>query len=168
MGKDYEVVRREAQELYASFGKVNCPAFGNEPVYFTSEGFNHLVYKTPKKPRDQRVQIMKFELLNKAKLIVETSTTFQEYKEEFEYVNLKKHGRHIRENALVRSWGLIAIVKKFRIKVVIRQVGNGKKEFYSVIPAWFTKQYRNIKIIETAVGGGLLSEDDEETLKNAT
>jgi hypothetical protein len=52
--------------------------------------------------------------------------------------------------------------------VVIRQIGNGKKEFYSVIPAWFTRQYRNIKIIETSARGGLLEEDDAEALKNAT
>ena len=54
------------------------------------------------------------------------------------------------------------------MKVVIRQIGNGKKEFYSVIPAWFTRQCRNIRLVETSAKGGLLEENDEETLKNAT
>ena len=168
MEKDYESVKKEAQELYASFKSIKCPALGGEAVYFTSAGFNHLVYKSAKKPRDPRVQIMKFELLRRAKLIVETSTTFQEYDEGFEYMVLEKYGKKVRENVLVRCWGLIAIINKFRVKVVVRQTGNGKKEFFSVIPAWFARQYRDIKIIETSTKGGLLAEDDNEILKNAT
>jgi hypothetical protein len=167
MQKDYESARKAAEEVYVSFGKIHCPALGNEPVHFTSEGFNHLIYKTAKKPRDERVQMMKFELLEKAKFIIETSTTFQEYEENFEYMAREKHGRMIKESYLVRCWGFVAIVNKSRVKVVVWQIGNGNKHFYSVIPAWFTKQYRGIKFIETATAGGLLVEDDNETLKNA-
>lgn len=166
--KNYDSIRAEAKELYDSFSKVRCPALGNEWVHFTSEGFNHLIYKTKKKPRDERVQIMKFELLRKAKYIVEKSTTFQEYEETFKYIAVKKFSKKVFENTLVRAWGLIAIVNKFRLKVVVIQKGNGKKEFYSVIPAWFTRQYRDIKVIETSTGSGLFSEDDDKMLKNAT
>ena len=166
--KNYESIRAEAKELYDSFGKIRCPALGNEWVHFTSEGFNHLIYKTKKKPRDERVQIMKFELLRKAKYITEKSTTFQEYEEFFKYITVQKFGKKVSENTIIRAWGLVAMVKRFRVKVVITQKGNGKKEFYSVIPAWFTRQYRDIKIIETSTQGGLFSEDDENTLKNVT
>jgi hypothetical protein len=166
--KNYESTKKAAQELYATFRSVSCPALGGEAVHFTSEGFNHLVYKSAKKPRDPRVQIMKFELLEKAKFIIEISTTFQEYDESIEYRTVEKYGKRVQENALVRCWGLIAIIKKFRVKVVIRQIGNGKKEFFSVIPAWFARQYRGIKVIEASTKGGLLEESDEETLKNAT
>jgi hypothetical protein len=168
MAKNYAMARKEAQELYGTFTSVGCPAFGGELVYFTSEGFNHLIYKGAGKERDPRVQIMKFELLPKARLIIEMSSTFQEYDEGFEYRVVEKYGKRIKESVLVRCWGLVAIIQKFRVKVVIRQIGNGKKEFYSVIPAWFTRQYRNIKIIETSARGGLLEEDDAEALKNAT
>ena len=158
---DYPKLREQAQILYSSFNKVRCPALGNEWVHFTSEGFNHLVYIKKKKPRNKRVQIMKFELLEKAKFIIEKSTTFQEYEEDFEYIKVKKYGKSRHENVSVRYWGLVAIVKnRFRVRVVIKEVGNGKKEFYSVIPAWFTKQYRDIKIIETSTKGGLISEED--------
>ncbi len=108
---------------------------------------------------------MKFELLDKAKFIIETSTTFQEYDEGFEYRTVEKYGKRVQENAVVRCWGLIAVVKKFRAKVVIRQVGNGKKEFYSVIPAWFLRQYRSIKIIEISTKGGLLEKRRRDTKK---
>jgi len=167
--KDYENKREEAEEFYKSVGNVRCAALGGECVHFTSEGFNHLVYKSGKKqPRHQSVQVMKFELLPKAMLLLEQTTTFQEYEEEYRYVAVNRHGGYRNENMLVRAWGFVAIINRFRLKVVVEQVGNGKKYFYSVIPAWKTRQYRDIKLIETAPTGGVRYENDEEVLKNAT
>lgn len=71
-------------------------------------------------------------------------------------------------NYVVKYWGFVAIIEKFRIKVVVRQVGNSKAEFYRVIPAWITKQYRDLKIINNSTGKGLKEENDDEILKNAT
>ena len=162
---DYERKKTEARTLYGSFMKVLCPALGKESVYFTSEGFNHLIYRGPKKERDQRVQIMKFALLDKAKQILEISTTFQEYEENLKYVRVQRYGKYSHDNVLVRLWGFVAIINKFRVKVVVKKVGNGKMEFYSVIPAWITRHYRDIKLVETSKGN-LENDDDNETLKN--
>ena len=85
-----------------------------------------------------------------------------------ERYKFNRHGKFVGMNVIVRCWGLIAIVNKFRVKVVVRQVGNGKMEFQSVIPAWFIKQYREIKMIQSSTGAGLLNENDTEVLKNAT
>ena len=163
----YEQIRSDALKDYSSYGKVRCPALGNEFVHFVSEGFNHLVYKRAKKPRDERVQVMRFRLLPKAKTLVEVSSTFQEYEEDYEYVMVNRHGKHVKENVLIKSWGFIGIIKKFRIKVVVQQIGNGQKQFYSVVPAWITRYYKGIKLIETS-RGGLTNDDEEEELKNAT
>lgn len=160
----YQELRTKAKELYDSFEKVRCPALGNELVHFTAEGFNHLLYKPKKKPRDKRVQIMKFELLRKTKLLLETTTTFQEYEETFQYVKVKRHKKTRHENVAVKSWGFVAIIDGFRLKVVVRKFGNSKYEFYSVIPAWVTRQYRDIKLIENSKG--LNDEDEKEALKN--
>ena len=83
-------------------------------------------------------------------------------------VSVNRHGRHKNENTLVRAWGFVAVINRFRFKVVVQQIGNGKKQFYSVIPAWKTRQYRDIKMIETAPTGGVRHESDEDILKNAT
>ncbi len=166
--RNYIEIKKKAAELYITFGSVLCPALGDQRIHFTSEGFNHLVYKAPKKPRDERVQILRFDMLEKAKFILETSTTYQEYDEEIINKKVNRRGKWIYKNVVIRCWGLIAIVRKFRVKVVVRQEGNGKLEFQSVIPAWFTKQYREIKIIQTSTGKGLTEENDDEVLKNAT
>ena len=120
----YYESRDQAHKLYRTFDKVKCPAFQNELVYFRSGGFNHLVYKRKKKLRNQKDQIVRFKLLKEAKLILENSVTFQEYE--------KRYG--------VQYWGFVGIVNKIRIKIVVRKIGNGKKEFYSVIPGWFIKK----------------------------
>lgn len=163
---DYDKIREEASILYRSFVSVECPAFGQN-VLFTSEGFNHLIYSRPKKMRDKRVQILRFDMLEKAKHIIETSTTFQEYDEEIIYKKVNRNGTWISMNVVVRCWGFVAIVRRFRVKVVVTQEGNGAIKFLSVAPAWFTKQYRDIKMIEMSTGKGLIHLDDEEVLKNA-
>jgi hypothetical protein len=164
---DYVDIRKTTQELYTSFKKVYCPALGND-IHFTSEGFNHIIYERAKKERDKRTQILRFDMLDRAKFILETTTTFQEFEENIEYRKVNRHGKFVGMNTLVRCWGFVAIIQKFRIKVVVIQIGNGKMEFMSVIPAWFIKQYRNIKIIHNSTGQGLMKEDDNEVLKNAT
>jgi hypothetical protein len=163
----YIEIREEAQKLYATFSKVFCPALGQH-VHFTSNGFNHLIYQSAKKERDKKTQILRFDMLKRAKFVLETSTTFQEFEETMESRRVNRHGKYVSVNLVVKSWGFVAVVEKFRIKVVVSQVGNSKAEFVSVIPAWFIKQYRDISMIENSTGKGLLNDNDEETLKNTT
>lgn len=118
--------------------------------------------------RDKKAQILRFDMLAKAKSISDISTTFQEYEEEIINKRVNRRGHWVPMNVLVRRWGFVAIVQKFRVKVVVTQEGNGAIKFLSVAPAWFTKQYRDIKIIEQSVGKGLAFSDDIEVLKNAT
>jgi len=43
---------------------------------------------------------------------------------------------YVRENIKYQFWTFEAVIDNRRIKVIIRQVGNGKKHFWSVIPTW--------------------------------
>jgi len=164
---DYDAIRTVAAKQYRAFGIVSCPALGQN-VRFTSIGFNHLVYAAPKKMRDKRAQILRFDMLEKAKFIVDTSTTYQEYEEEIVYKKVNRRGTWVPMNVFVRRWGLVAVVRKFRIKVVLVQEGNGTIEFLSVKPGWITAGYRDMKFYHTSVGNGLGNDGDDEVLKNAT
>ncbi len=55
----YEKNKENSKEFYEQIYKIVCPVFGKE-VFFTSEGFNHLVYKNDRRERDKKVQVMKF------------------------------------------------------------------------------------------------------------
>jgi hypothetical protein len=149
---NYEKIREDAQNFYKELRPIRCPALNDELVHFTAEGFNHLVYKGKRRERNKNEQIMKFKLLSKAKTIIEISTTHQEYDESLTEIRKKRFKKAVRETATVHYWGFVAIIRGFRTKVIIRQIGNGQKHFWSVIPAWTTNHYRDIKIISKAKG----------------
>lgn len=154
---NYEKIKEDANNFYQKIGAIRCPALNNSLVHFTSEGFNHLVYKGSRKERSKNDQITKFKILPKAKKVIETSTTYQEYDEGLIEVRRKKFKRVVNESVPVKYWGFVAIIENFRIKVIVRLVGNGQMHFWSVIPAWVTNHYRDIKLISQAKGD--LAED---------
>ncbi|MFH1030635.1 MAG: hypothetical protein V1770_05245 [bacterium] len=154
---NYQKIKEDALKFYGIIGQIKCPALKNESVYFNSIGFNHLVYKKANCERSKQDQITKFKLLAKAKLIIGIATTFQEYDESLKEVIKKKYKKKIKETSTVYYWGFVAIINGYRIKVIIRQIGNGQKYFYSVIPAWAIVSYRDIKLISNCKGN--LEED---------
>lgn len=154
---NYEKLREEAHNFCQKIGAVRCPALNNELVHFTAEGFNHLIYKGRRRERNKNDQITKFKLLPKAKSVLEISTTYQEYDESFTTARKKRFKKTADETAAVKYWGFVAILQNFRVKVIVRQIGNGQKQFWSVIPAWRTDHYRDIKLISMAKGN--LAED---------
>ena len=154
---NYEKLRESSENFYKKICAIRCPALNNECVHFTAEGFNHLMYKGARHERGKNEQITKFKLLPKARDIIEISTTFQEYDESLTMMRKKRFKKIVEESATIKYWGFVAIIKNFRVKVVVRQIGNGQKQFLSVIPAWKTQYYRDIKIISMAVG--ILAED---------
>ncbi|TSC55463.1 MAG: Uncharacterized protein Greene071421_275 [Parcubacteria group bacterium Greene0714_21] len=154
---NYEKLREDARNFYKTLGFVRCPALNNEVVHFDAEGFNHLVYKGKRRERNRNDQITKFKLLPKTKTVIEISTTYQEYDESLIEVAKQRFKKTVQETSTVRYWGFVAIIQNFRIKVIVRQIGNGQKHFWSVIPAWRTGQYRDIKVVSMAKGD--LAED---------
>jgi hypothetical protein len=154
---NYNSLREDTESFYKKIQAIRCPALHGELVHFTSEGFNHLLFKGNRHERSKNDQITKFKLLSKAKAIIEISTTYQEYDESLATVRKKRFKRIVEESTTVKYWGLVAIIVNFRVKVIVRQVGNGQKHFWSVIPAWSTNHYREIKIVSMAKGD--LSQD---------
>jgi hypothetical protein len=148
---DYTKAREDTLRYYHTVGRLFCPAF-HADVFFTSEGFNHLVYKSGRIERLKESQMMKFRLLPRAVDLVKLTTTYQEYDEHLQEFEVKRFKKRVRESKLVRYWGLIAIIRDFKIKVIVRQVGDGHKHFWSIIPNWTTSQHRDIKLISQMKG----------------
>lgn len=149
---EYDLARTSALELYKTYGPIKCPAIKAGEVHFTAEGFNHLVYRMKKQERHKSVQIMRFRLLPFARTLLEKTTTIQEFEEYPRFVNVTHHGKREVKSVQIKDYGLVAIVGKYRIKVVVRQEGSGNVKFCSVIPAWSTQYYRGIKIVRNTKG----------------
>lgn len=149
--------RDKAQSLYNTFGSVKCPALGNQSVYFTSEGFNHLVYKGARSERNRKDQVGRFHVLDLAKEIIDISTTHQEYEQKLQEVEIKMNKKRVKETRTVTYWGFIAILKHKKLRVIVKRVANGKYIFWSVIPHWRTTSHGDMRFRDLSDGG--LAED---------
>ena len=148
---NYEKLREDAQSFYNDIGTIFCPLF-KEKVYFNSEGFNHIVYNNPRSERERSSQIMRFKLLPLVCELIKITTTFQEFEESVKEVVVKSHKKKIKKSKAVKYWGIIAIIKGRKIKVILRKIGNGSIHFWSIVPAWTTNKHRDIKFITTMKG----------------
>jgi len=149
---EYLKRREEAENFYRKIGSVFSPFF-SQKISFPSESFNHLIYKNSRNERDRGTQLLRFKLLPLATKLLEISTTHQEFEETRKEFLIKKKKNRIKVSKVIRYWGIIAIINNRKIKVIVRQVGeNGQIHFWSVIPAWVTNKYRDIKLFSTMKG----------------
>lgn len=149
---NYHKLREDAQKYYNGIGRVFSPAFDKE-VHFTAEGFNHIVFKSARTEREKSSQVMRFKLLHLAKKLIEVSTTYQEYEETIKEFDVMSYKKRVRKSMPVKYWGIIAIIDGRKIKVIIRKIGeNGTFQFWSIVPAWVTNKYRDIKFVTTMKG----------------
>jgi len=149
---NYQKSKETAQELYNNIGAIFSPVF-KEKIIFPAEGFSHIIFKNNHSRRDEHSQILRFKLLLLAKKLIGLSTTYQEFEETIKEFDVKKYKKKTKENKLVRYWGLIAIIDGRKIKVIVRKIGNnGSLHFWSIIPAWITNKYRDIRFFTTMKG----------------
>lgn len=127
MKKETKEIKILAKSFFKENKSVSCPAFPDEEVIFKSKALSHLFYKgankkssRPFKEVETRIKLLPsaFKVLSVMPMAQEEST-------------LVNH-----EGKVCIYWAFEAVVDQRRIKVIIRQVGKGKKHFWSVIPAW--------------------------------
>lgn len=148
---DYKKLKNDAQNYYNSVGRIFSPVF-NQEIYFSAEGFNHIVFKNARNEREKSSQILRFKLLSLAVKLVKISTTYQEFEETIKEFECKSFKKKIRKNKIVKYWGIIAIIDGRKIKVIIRKIGDGNFYFWSIVPGWVTNKYRDIKLFSTTKG----------------
>ena len=149
---NYDKLKEDAQRLYSSIGRVFSPALDQE-ILFTSEGFNHIIYKNSRTERERPSQILRFKLLPLAINLLKKSNTYQEVEETIQEFEVKSYKKRIKKTKVVKYWGIIAIIDGRKIKVIIKRVGeDGKMHFWSIVPNWVTNKYRDTKFFTTMRG----------------
>lgn len=150
----YETAKENAHKLYLSLGSVQCPAIGE--VHFNSDGFMHMIFQDDERreKRDWKNQMKRFELFPHVPHVLKSITHCQEYFEIMKSVEIKMNKQRMQAVKIVRYWGFVAIIKNYkrRIKIVVRQIGDGHIHFWSIIPYWTTKHYKDIIQISLAEG----------------
>jgi|SRR3989338_6495233 len=131
--------KAEAEELYKTFGETNCPYLGTK-VGFNAKGLEHIKFKARSVARSTQDQYVRFRLLKLAPDIVRKSHTLQEYFKTKKFESLKIGSEWEQKMVNITYYGFVAIVADMRIKVVLKQIDDGKIFFWSIIPFWKNEQ----------------------------
>lgn len=126
MKSSTKLLKSQARRFFRKTKSIECPAFPKKNIIFNSKGLSHLFYKGTKKisTRDFSQTSIRIKLLSRAARLLKLANYPQE--ENTFLIDKKKY----------RYWAFEGVINNKRIKVIIRQVGQGKKHFWSVIPAW--------------------------------
>jgi len=133
--RDFHSLIKTSRELYDETPEIVCPYFKSS-VSLTSDGFNHLLHKPNRQPRNIKEQRLKLRLLKRALHVLRNAGTVQEYR-----TTLEKWGSPGKDGfsktKQVEYWGFHDIVGKnpmILVRVIIRKIGDGKLHFWSVMP----------------------------------
>ena len=119
------ILKKKQKAFYKSIISVFCPIL-NDTVYFTSDGFAHLLYKDNRNPRNVAEQFMKLQCLTYAPDIIKNCILISETRK----LQRKVKGK-IKD---VVHYELVYEIKRGRkVRVVIEKVGTGKHKFLSTM-----------------------------------
>lgn len=116
--------KKRIKIIFRQTKEISCPAFNGEKISFNAKGINRLIYKGSRSRRDAKRINTNIRLLPRAIKLLKLSIFWQE------------ETYYIKDNVNYKFWAFEAVVDNRRIKVIVRQVGKGRKHFWSVIPAW--------------------------------
>jgi hypothetical protein len=133
--QEFEEVRMKGEELYNSLEDVHCPYF-NEKISFTPEGLDHLAFRSGSRYRSVKDQYMRFKLLHLVPEILKLSRTLQGIREVRKFERVRIHSRTENVLKLVKYYQFIAVLGRHRLMVIVKQIENGAKFFWSIIPFW--------------------------------
>lgn len=137
----YKKAKQQAKQIYSKIGRIKCAALGDEYVFFTSAGFDHLLRKG-RIPRTRNEQKRRFTLLPYVENIIKNPTAKIVYRKLDVKEKANRHGEKVLIESVAHFWTFKEKIDDCVIKVVIRQLENKDKHFFSVMGD-------NIKIIST-------------------
>lgn len=139
---EFAQVRSQAEEAYAKIGEVLCPYLGAK-VEFNVAGLEHIKYQQWNRGRPFKDQLIRFRLLRLVPIILGKSHTLQGIEKVRKRERVKVLGKWQTRVSRVHYYEFTAVIENYRIKVIVRKMGDGPYHFWSIIPSW--KQRRNRK-----------------------
>jgi len=133
--EEFQKFKDSFEKDYKNIGQIKCPYF-NEDITFNAKGLEHLKFLRKNHARITDEQIIRIRLFPLVPEILKLTRTIQgiTHTKHFEVVRTNQRNEII---ALpVVYYEFIAIIKDKRVRVIIKQIYNGPKFFWSVIPFW--------------------------------
>lgn len=127
--------KEEVEAVYKAVGEVYCP-YCQEKIAFNSKGLEHLKFKTKNHARSREDQYTRFRIFHLAPKIITASKTIQGILHTKGFELVRTHARTESVLKPVSYYEFIAIMDYKRVRVVVKQIDDGPKYFWSVIPSW--------------------------------
>ena len=132
---EFNLVKEEAENYYKTIGEIYCPYF-SERISFGSQGLEHLKFKQRGKVRNEQDQYMRLKLIKLAPEVLSSSNTLQGIFETKKFERVRIHSRTDIILKPVTYYEFIAVIKRNRVKIIVKQIDSGQKFFWSIIPFW--------------------------------
>lgn len=133
--EQFEDIKTKGETFYKNIGEIYCPYF-KEKVSFNSKGLEHLKFIQREKARLEKDQYMRFKLIHLAPEILKLSHTVQGVFETKKFEKIRMHSRTDMVLKPVIYFEFIAVIKRNRVRIIVKQIENGQKFFFSIIPFW--------------------------------
>lgn len=144
--EEFKRIKQNGEILYKSLKEVYCPYF-KDKVTFGADGLSHLKFKRREKSRLEQDQYMRFKLIKLAPEVLRASHTLQGILETKKFERISCHNRKDIIMKVVTYYEFIAVIKRNRIKVIVKQIEDGNKFFWSIIPFWKMNKYTMGRIL---------------------
>jgi len=149
-GQQFKEVKEKGEGFYKSVGEVFCP-FLKEKVSFGAQGLEHLKFKRREKTRLEKDQYMRFKLLHLAPEILKSSHTLQGILETKKLERIRTNSRTDIVLKPVTYYEFIAVLKRNRIRIIVKQIENGQKFFWSIVPFWGMNEETMVRILHDGI-----------------
>ncbi len=94
---------------------------------------------------------MRLKLLYLAPEVLRLSRTLQGVLETKKFERIKIHGRTDTILKPVNYYEFIALIKRNRVKIIVKQIDGGEKFFWSIIPFWGMNKETRTRILHAGV-----------------
>ena len=145
-----EQSKKIGETFYKQIGEVYCPYFKERKV-FNTHGLEHLKFKRREKARSEQDQYMRFKLLHLAPEILLLSHTLQGILQTKKFERIRVHSRTEMQLKPVDYYEFIAVIKRNRIKVIVKQVDKGEIMFWSIIPFWGVNEETRTRLLHEGI-----------------
>lgn len=144
--QQFKEVKEKGEVFYKSLGEVYCP-YLKEKVSFNARGLEHLKFKRLEKARGEQDQYMRFKLIPLAPEVLKSSHTVQGILETKKFERVRVSSRTDTILKPVVYYEFIAVLKRNRVKVIVKEIDGGNKFFWSLIPFWGMNQNTMTRIL---------------------
>ncbi len=133
--EQFKDAKDRAESFYKQIVEVYCPYF-QEKICFNAKGLEHLKFRKKNHARPKEDQYTRFKIISLAPRIIELSRTLQGILHTKNFESIRSHGRTDTMLKVVSYYEFIAVIDEKRVRVIVKQIEDGQKYFWSVIPFW--------------------------------